>query len=52
MKRVLLPRDNEKDLLDLPAHVCKEMTFLFADTVADVLAAALPRVLASLPVAA
>ena len=46
MKRVLLPRDNEKDLLDLPDHVRNEMTFLFADTVADVLAAALPGTLA------
>jgi ATP-dependent Lon protease len=46
MKRVLLPRDNQKDLRDLPDHVRSEMTFLFADTVADVLAAALPSVLA------
>jgi ATP-dependent Lon protease len=42
IKRVLLPRDNEKDLHDLPEHVREEMTFLFADTVEDVLAAALP----------
>ena len=40
--RVILPKDNEKDLRDLPADVRKEMTFVLAERVEDVLAAALP----------
>jgi len=48
IKRVLLPRDNEKDLRDLPEHVRKEMTFLFADRVSDVIAVALPSVACAL----
>jgi ATP-dependent Lon protease len=43
IRRVLLPRDNEKDLRDLPDHVRKEMAFVFADRVEDVLAAAVPE---------
>jgi ATP-dependent Lon protease len=42
LKRVILPRGNQKDLRDLPEEVRKEMEFVFADRVADVLAAALP----------
>jgi ATP-dependent Lon protease len=42
IRRVILPRDNEKDLHELPKHVRDEMTFVLAETVADVLAAALP----------
>jgi ATP-dependent Lon protease len=41
--RVILPRDNEKDLRELPDNVRHEMTIILADTVEDVLAAALPR---------
>jgi ATP-dependent Lon protease len=40
--RVILPRDNEKDLRDLPAHVREEMQFVFAERVEEVLAAAIP----------
>jgi ATP-dependent Lon protease len=42
LKRVILPRDNEKDLADVPAHVREEMEFVFAERVEDVLAAAIP----------
>ena len=42
MRRVLLPKDNEKDLRDLPEHVRKEMSFVLAEHISDVLAAALP----------
>ena len=42
LKRVILPRGNEKDLRDLPQEVRNEMTFVFADRVEDVLAEMLP----------
>ncbi len=42
LKRVMLPRGNQKDLRDLPDEVRKEMEFLFADRVEDVLAEMLP----------
>ena len=42
LKRVILPRGNEKDLRDLPKEVRDEMTFIFADRVEDVLAEMLP----------
>jgi ATP-dependent Lon protease len=42
LKRVILPRGNQKDLRDLPEEVRKEMTFVFADRVEDVLEAMLP----------
>jgi ATP-dependent Lon protease len=40
--RVILPRENEKDLRDLPDHVRREMDFIFAERVEEVLAAAIP----------
>ncbi len=43
LKRVVLPRGNEKDLRDLPKEVRDEMTFIFADRVEDVLADLLPE---------
>ena len=43
IKRVILPRDNEKDLTDLPDPVVKEMEFIFADKIEDVLTAAIPQ---------
>jgi ATP-dependent Lon protease len=46
IRRIILPRDNEKDLRELPKHVRDEMTFVLAETAEDVLAAALPSVLA------
>jgi ATP-dependent Lon protease len=39
---VILPRDNEKDLRDIPDHVRTEMEFVFAEHVEDVLTAAIP----------
>jgi len=43
LRRVVLPRGNEKDLRDLPSEVRGEMTFIFADRVEDVLADMLPE---------
>jgi len=43
LKRVILPRGNQKDLRDLPEEVRQEMTFLFADRVEDVLSDMLPQ---------
>lgn len=40
--RVILPRENGKDLIDLPIHVKDEMEFIFVDTIDDVLSAAIP----------
>jgi ATP-dependent Lon protease len=44
MRQVILPKDNEQDLHDLPDSVREEMKFVFAERVEDVLAAALPSV--------
>ena len=41
LRRVILPRGNEKDLEDLPAKTRRRMRFILADTVADVFTAAL-----------
>ncbi len=38
---ILLPRPNERDLVDLPASARKKATFIFADSADDVLKAAL-----------
>ncbi|MFZ2488111.1 MAG: endopeptidase La [Anaerolineae bacterium] len=46
---VILPRRNEKDLDDLPESVRKEITFIFADQVDEVLDAALSPVAVSSP---
>jgi len=42
IKRVILPRGNQKDLRDLPEEVRREMEFIFADRVEDVLRAVVP----------
>jgi ATP-dependent Lon protease len=42
--RVILPRDNEKDLRDVPDPVRREIEFVFAQRIEEVLAAALPAV--------
>jgi len=44
MRQVVLPKDNEQDLHDLPDSVRQEMRFVFAERVEDVLSAALPAV--------
>jgi ATP-dependent Lon protease len=41
IRRVVLPRDNQKDLQDLPKHVRQEIEFVFAEQIEDVLAATL-----------
>ena len=41
---VILPRDNEMDLRELPENVRTEMRFTIAERIEDVLAAALPGV--------
>ncbi len=41
IKTVIIPKENEKDLEDLPKYLRKDMNFIFATTVDDVLAAAL-----------
>jgi ATP-dependent Lon protease len=43
IKRVILPRENQKDLSELPEDVAKEMEFIFADKIEDVLSAAIPQ---------
>jgi ATP-dependent Lon protease len=42
LKRVILPKENEKDLKDLPETVRREMEFILAEKIDDVLAAAVP----------
>jgi ATP-dependent Lon protease len=42
MKRVILPKANEKDLRDVPDSVKAEMQFLFVERVEEVLAAMIP----------
>ncbi len=42
MRRVILPRDNEKDVHDLPRTVRDEMELVFAGTLRDVIEAAIP----------
>ncbi|XP_035666505.1 lon protease homolog 2, peroxisomal-like [Branchiostoma floridae] len=38
--RIILPKRNEKDLQDIPSNVRKELTFILADQLCDVLKAA------------
>jgi ATP-dependent Lon protease len=42
IRRVVLPRGNEKDLRELPDEVRREMEFIFADRLDDVLRNAVP----------
>ncbi len=46
IKRVILPRANENDTKEIPDYIRKEMTFIFADQVEDVLAEMLPALAA------
>lgn len=43
IKRVILPRQNQHDLRDLPDNVRQELQFVFADRIEDALFAALPK---------
>jgi len=42
MARVVLPRDNEADLRELPDNVRESMQFTLADTIEDALEVTLP----------
>ncbi len=42
MVRVVLPKDNEKDLKDVPAEIKDEISFLFVDSMDDVLGHVFP----------
>jgi len=42
-RTIILPRDNEKDLADIPANIQQEMTIRFVDKVDDVLEIALEK---------
>jgi ATP-dependent Lon protease len=44
IRQVILPRDNEPDLREVPEHVRREMEFTLAERIEDALAAALPGV--------
>jgi len=35
--RIILPRENEKNLRDLPEHVRNEMEFIFVETVSELI---------------
>ncbi|MBI1811730.1 MAG: endopeptidase La, partial [Nitrospirae bacterium] len=41
IKHIVIPKRNKKDLEDIPKYVKKDLTFIFADTMDDVLKAAL-----------
>jgi ATP-dependent Lon protease len=43
IRQVILPKENEKDLRDVPETVRRELKFVFAERMEDVLAAAIPR---------
>ena len=43
IQRVILPKDNEKDLREIPDTVSKEIQFMFAERIEDVLVAAIPE---------
>jgi ATP-dependent Lon protease len=47
--RVILAKDNEKDLRELPDNVRQELEFTLAERIEDVLQAALPGVGQRLP---
>jgi ATP-dependent Lon protease len=51
LRRVILPKENEKDLRDIPEHVRAEMEFIFAERIEDVLAAAIPQLAERLAIA-
>lgn len=40
---VIIPKQNEKDLDDIPKNIRKEMKFVFVETMDDVIAAALRK---------
>jgi ATP-dependent Lon protease len=52
IKRVILPKQNQNDLRELPDKVRQEMEFIFAEKIEDVLRAALPKGVGSLSLVA
>jgi ATP-dependent Lon protease len=44
MRHIILPKENEEDLRQLPDNVREELTFTLAERIEEVLQAALPRV--------
>ena len=53
MKTVILPALNEPDIIDIPEELRRDMRFVFAKTLEDVLAVALgPKAVVPVPVAA
>jgi ATP-dependent Lon protease len=44
IRRVIIPKGNEKDLVDLPADAREEMEFILAGHVHEVLRAAIPGI--------
>lgn len=43
LKTIILPKDNKKDMEDVPANVQKDVKFIFADRIEDVLKVALTK---------
>jgi ATP-dependent Lon protease len=43
IRQVILPKENEKDLRDVPETVRRDLKFTFAERMEDVLAAAIPK---------
>jgi ATP-dependent Lon protease len=37
IKRIILPKDNEKNILDIPEEVRKDLQFIIVETIEDVL---------------
>ncbi|MEX0938916.1 MAG: endopeptidase La [Pirellulales bacterium] len=44
LRRLILPKQNEEDLRELPDHVRESLEFVFAERIDDVLTAAIPEV--------
>jgi ATP-dependent Lon protease len=44
IKKIIIPRRNKKDLEDIPKYIKKDMEFVFAETVDDVLEVALKKI--------
>jgi ATP-dependent Lon protease len=51
IRRVILPRENQKDLREIPDHMRNEMEFLFVERIENVLAEAIPALAEKLMVA-
>jgi ATP-dependent Lon protease len=43
MSQVILPKDNAKDIDELPENVLKDLEFVFAENVEHVVTAAIPK---------